>query len=97
MILFRKIEQRILYKLCLFYAPHSHWIGNAVSDKLHLYSLCSGKKSRLRSTGMAYYILPKTRTIFGEHGFCFCGLATWNGLPPDLRDVIDTIQFFKKV
>ena len=35
---------------------------------------------RLRSTGSADYVLPRTRTRFGERGFFYCGPAAWNTL-----------------
>ena len=50
---------------------------------------------RLRSNDTADYFLPRTRTKFGECGFCYSGPAAWNSLPPDLHDVTDT-NLFKK-
>ena len=50
---------------------------------------------RLRSSGSAVYILPRTRTRFGERGFFYSGLAAWNTLPSDLHDITDTSTFRK--
>ena len=36
----------------------------------------AGIKCRLRSTDIADYVLPRTRTKLGQHGFCFFGPAT---------------------
>jgi len=44
---------------------------------------------RLRSTGSADYVLPRTRTRFGERGYSYCGPAVWNTLPSDLHDITD--------
>jgi len=50
---------------------------------------------QLRFTGSADYVLPWTRTRFGEQGFSYCGPATWNTLPSDLHDITDTGTFRK--
>jgi len=42
------------------------------------------------STGSAVYILPGTRTRFGERGFFYSGPAAWNTLPSELHDITDT-------
>ena len=59
--------------------------------------LHSSVRYRLRSTGSADYILRRTRTIFGERGFSYCGPATWNALPSDLHDITDTGTFRKRL
>jgi len=84
------VEQRISYKLCLL----MHYIHTGQAP-LYL-SNCvstissSGNRYRLRSCDMADYILPRTRTKFGERGFHYSGLAAWNTLPSDLHDITDT-------
>lgn len=45
---------------------------------------------RLTSTDTANYVLPRTRTKFGEHGFSYCGPAAWISPAPDLHNVADT-------
>jgi len=50
----------------------------------------AGSRCTLRSTDTAGYVLPRTRTKFREHDLCYCGPATWNGLPVDLCHVTDT-------
>ena len=51
----------------------------------------SGNRCRLRSCDTADYILPRTRTKFGERGF------HWNTLPSDLHDITDTNAFKKRL
>jgi len=51
----------------------------------------------LMSTGSADYVLPRTRTRFGERGFSYCGPAAWNTLPYDLHDITDTDTFRKRL
>ena len=53
---------------------------------------------RLRSTGSAAnYVLPRTRTKFGERGFFYSGPAAWNTLPSDLHDITDTSTSRKRL
>ena len=59
-------------------------------------SAASGRY-RLRSTGSATYVLPRTRTKFGERGFFYSGPAAWNTLPSDLHDITDTSTFRKRL
>jgi len=90
------IEQRI-YKLCLF--MHYIHIGQApkyISDCVSTVSAASGIY-RLRSTGSAAYVLPRTRTKFGERGFFYSGPAVWNTLSSDLHDITDTSTFRKRL
>jgi len=59
-------------------------------------SAASGRY-RLRSTGSAAYVLPRTRTKFGERGLFYSGSAAWNTLPSDLHDITDTSTFWKRL
>jgi len=89
------VEHRITYKLCLF-MYHIH-IGQApqyLSDCVSTASEAGGRY-RLRSTGLAAYVLPRTRTRFKERGFFYSGPAAWNTLPSDLHDITDTSTFRK--
>jgi len=91
------VEERIIYKLCLF--MHYIHIGLApkyLSDCVSTVSAASGRY-RLRSTGSEAYILPRTRTRFGERGFFYSGPAAWNTLPSDLHDITDTSTFRKRL
>jgi len=86
------VEQRITYKLCLF-MHHIH-IGQApqyLSDCESTVSAASGRY-QLRSTGSAVYVLPRTRTRFGERGFFYSGPAAWNTLPSDLHDILTPVH-----
>ena len=63
-----------------------------LSDCVSTVSAASGIY-RLRSTGSAAYVLPRTRTKFGERGFFYSGPAAWNTLPSDIHDITDTSTF----
>ena len=67
-----------------------------LSDCVSTVSAASGRH-RLRSTGSEAYILPRTRTRFGERGFFYFGPAAWNTLPSDLHDITDTSTFRKRL
>ena len=80
------VEQRITYKLCLFmHLIHNRQAPQYLSDCVSTVSTAS-RRYRLRSTGSAVYILPRTRTRFGECGFFYSGPAAWNTLPSNLYD-----------
>ena len=67
-----------------------------LSDCVSTVSAASGRY-RLRSTGSAAYVLPRTRTKFRERGFFYSGPAAWNTLPSDLHDITDTSTFMKRL
>ena len=50
-----------------------------------------------RVTWLTDYILPRTRSKFGERGFHYSGPAAWNTLPSDLHDITDTNAFKKRL
>jgi len=85
------VEQRISYKLCLL--MHNIHTGQAPQYLSNCVSMISssGNRCRLRSCDTADYILPRTRTKFGERGF------HWNTLPSDLHDITDTNAFKKRL
>jgi len=92
------VEQRISYKLCLLMhyihtgqAPQ--YLSNCVSTISSL-----GNRYRLRSCDTVDYILPRTRTKFGERGFHYSSPAAWNTLPwSDLHDITDTNVLKKRL
>jgi len=91
------VEQRIIYQLCLF--MHYIHIGQApkyLSDCVFTVSAATGRY-RLRSIDSAAYVLPRTRTKFGERGFFYAGPAAWNTLPSDLHDITYTDTFRKRL
>jgi len=89
------VEQRITYKLCMFmHHIHAGRVPQYLADCVSTVSALSGRYW-LRSTGSADYVLPRTRTKFGERGFFYCGPAAWNTLPSDLHDITDTDTFRK--
>ena len=86
------VEQRITYKLCLFmHHIHTGQAPQSMSDCASAVFALSGR-NRLRSTGSADYVLPRTRTRFGERGFSYCSPAARDILPSDLHDT-DTGTF----
>jgi len=84
-------------KLCPFmHHIHTGQTPQYLSDCVSKVSAVSGRY-RLRSTGSADYVLPRTRTRFGEQGFSYRGPAAWNTLPSDLHDITDTGTFRKRL
>ena len=91
------VEQRITYKLCLFmHHIHTGQAPQYLSDCVSTVSSLSGRY-QLRSSGSADYVLPRTRTRFGERGFSYCGPAARNTLPSDLHHITDTSTFRKRL
>ena len=91
------VEQSDIYKLCLFmHHIHTGQAPQYLSGCVSAVSALSGRYW-LRSTGSADYVLPRTRTRFGERGICYCGPAAWNTLPSDLHDITDTGTFRKRL
>jgi len=58
---------------------HTGQAPQYLSDCVSTVSALSGRY-RLRSTGSADYVLPRTRTRLGERGFSYCGPTAWNTL-----------------
>ena len=84
------VEQRISYKLCLLmHYIHTGQAPQYLSNCVSTIS-SSGNRYRLRSCDTADYILPRTRTKFGERGFHYSSPAASNTLPSDLHDITDT-------
>ena len=77
------------------HAPHPHGTATTMPVRLCVHSFWS--RYRLRSTGSAAYVLPRTRTRFGERSFFYSGPAAWNTLPSDLHDITDTSTFRKRL
>jgi len=68
------------------HAPYAHRASPTIFVGLHCLSLYSSGSYRLRSADSADYVLPRTRTKFGEHSFSYSGASAWNSLPSDLHD-----------
>jgi len=91
------VEQRITYKLCLFmHHIHAKRAPEYLPDCVSTVSALGGRY-RLRSTGSADYVLPRTRTKCRERGFSYCGQAAWNTLPSNLHDIRDIDKFRKRL
>jgi len=52
-------------------------------------------RGRLRSADTTDYLVPRTRSKFGERAFCVSGPLVWNSLPESLRTV-DSITTFRR-
>jgi hypothetical protein len=50
-------------------------------------------RQRLRSSTGTDYLIPRTRTKFGERSFSVAGPTTWNSLPESVRAVTDASAF----
>ena len=77
------VRYRILYKLVLMIwsipARPSH-----IKDSVTPISQDQTRR-RLRSADTTDYVVPRTRTKFGEGAFRVAGPSTWNSLPESLR------------
>ena len=91
------VEQRISYKLCLLmHYIHTGQAPQYLSNCVSTIS-SSGNRYRFSSCDTADYILPRTRTKFGERGFHYSSPAASNTLPSDLHDITDTNVFKKQL
>ena len=50
-------------------------------------------RSRLRSADTTDFIVPRTRTKFGDRAFCVSGPTIWNSLPESLQSITCTATF----
>jgi len=68
-------------------APYSHRTGPAIFDRLRVHCFLNRQQVHAEvDHDTANYVLPRTRTKFGERGVCYSGPAAWNGLPSELHD-----------
>ena len=54
-------------------------------------------RERLRSANSFRYETPKLRLKFGERGFSFSGPKSWNSLPANLQELMNTDTFKKQL
>ena len=86
---------RIQFKLgLLMYMAHNGQSPMYISDALTPVSRVQSCK-RLRSADTTDYLVPRTRSKFGERAFCVSGPLAWNSLPESLRtvDSITPVRF----
>jgi len=82
------------YKLCLLtHLVHIHKASQYLTDIVTTVAESTAPQPCLRSADTAAYARPRTRTRFGERGFCFVGPVFWNSLPSHLHSMTDTIVF----
>jgi len=88
---------KITDKLCLFmHLIHIRKAPRYLSDSVSTVSAASGRYG-LRSTGSVVYVLPRTKTRFGEHAFFSSNPAAWNTPPSDLHKITDTSTCRKRL
>ena len=86
------VEQRITYKLCLIMNHiHIRQAPEYLLDCVFTFSAASGRY-QLRSIGSVVYVLPRTRTRFGEHGFFYSDPAAWNTLPSTFMTLLTPVH-----
>jgi len=88
------VYYRIQFELgLLMYVAHNGQSPMYICDALTPVSRVPSC-ARLRSADTTDYLVPKTRTKFGERAFCVSGPLVWNSLPESLRtvDSITTIR-----
>ena len=87
------VRYRIQYKLALtMYMAHTSQTTSYIQDAV---TPNNPTRRRLRSTNTTDYVVPRTRTKFGERAFCVAGPSTWNSLTESLRRT-DCTETFKR-
>ena len=87
------VNYRVKFKACLL--MHSAANGQCPSYIVELVTPistvpgCSG----LRSSAAGLYIVPRTRTKFGDRAFSVAGPREWNALPAAVRDIAERSAF----
>ena len=90
------IQQRIIYKLCLFVFRCLR--GEAPAYLCEMLTPLSGVHllRLLRSAAHGNLHIPRTRTrTFGPRSFSVSGPSSWNKLPDNLKNIELTLQVFK--
>ena len=87
------ILSRIQYKVALMmFLIHTNQCPSYLSNiVIPLHS--NPSRQRLRSSAGTDYLIPRTRTKFGERSFSVAGPTTWNSLPESVRAVTDKTAF----
>jgi hypothetical protein len=58
-------------------------------------ALSTASRQSLRSANSTDYLIPRTRTKFGERTFSVSGPATWNNRPESLHAIFIQRQHFQ--
>jgi hypothetical protein len=90
------VRRRIDYKLCMM--VRNSLTGSAPA---YLAELCVPSSSRsgrqhLRSANRGDLLIPLFRTEYGRRGFSVAGPQLWNSLPPNIRQLLNKPELFKK-
>jgi len=86
------IRYRIQFKLALLmHMAHNNKSPAYISD-VTLPVSRDLSRSRLRSADNTAFIVPRTRTKFGESAFCVSGPTIWNSLPESNNNMYCYIQ-----
>ena len=77
---------------------HAPTAGAVLREGLGIHSFCSQSQIPAEVDWLSgLYVLPRTRTRFGERGFFYSGQAAWNILPSDLHHITNTSTFRKRL
>ena len=92
-----RLSTRINYSLACLPIYFFDILRKQLERVYHWFHSAASSRYRLRSTGSEAYILPRTRTRFGERGFFYSGPAAWNTLLSDFHDITNTSTFRKRL
>jgi len=87
------VKYTLSYRI-VAYMAHNGQSPIYISDALTPVSRVPSR-GRLRSADITDYLVPRTRSKFGERAFCVSGPLVWNSLPESLRTV-DSVTTFRR-
>ena len=79
------VRCRVDYKLALLVYKSLHGLAPFYLADDCILASSDKYRRRLRSADVDTYIVPRTRTRFGDRSFSAAGPRIWNSLPPELR------------
>ena len=87
------IGYRVKFKLCLIiHAAVSGQCPDYIREVVMPLAMLP-ERNRLRAAVNGLYVVPRTRTMFGQRAFSVAGPQQWNDLPSDNRDITDCAAF----
>jgi hypothetical protein len=90
------VRFRILFKVSLImFLIHSHQCPEYLSNIVTPLN-SEPSRRRLRSSIGTDYLIPRTKTKFGERSFSVAGPTTWNALPESVR-AAEEVATFKRL
>ena len=89
------VAHRIQYKVALLmFMVHDYRCPVYVSESVHPVS-SNPVRQRLRSASSLDYIVPRTKTKFGDQAYSVAGPTVWNSLPESVR-LAETLSSSKR-